>query len=117
MELCDSEKQLGSYLDRPYLQLAITIVVVVLLIFLATKAGFALWFLTKLHLQERLVSYGGDGPDFWTIGNQLDEYKTSQIPGMRQDAQAKKEYLTGPARSPAQAISLFDQTKLAALLA
>jgi len=43
---------------------------------------------------EHLVNNRGE-PDFWTIGSELGAYKRSQSPGMRSDAAAKKEYMTG----------------------
>lgn len=133
MDLSENEQQLGQWLDRPYLQLALTICVILLLTFLAVKSGIGLWFLATFHLSERLVNEAGDGPDFWTIGSQLSAYKDSQVPGMLADAKAnaagkerfligagtpyRREYLSGAKGSPAAALSVVDQVRLAAILA
>lgn len=83
-ELSETEKSLGHWLKRPYVKLAIIIVVLILLMFVAIKAGFDVWLLSKIGM-ERLVSERGE-PDFWQIGNELAAYKASQVAPMRAEA-------------------------------
>jgi len=51
-ELSEAEKAVGELLARPSIQLVIVIVCLVLLIFLAFKAGFSLWIMGKLGMGE-----------------------------------------------------------------
>lgn len=83
-EMSSTEKTIGNFLYRPYVHLAIIIVILIILFFLASKAGFDLWLLNKIGL-ERLVSERGE-PDFWQIGNELAAYKESQVAPMRAEA-------------------------------
>ncbi len=49
------ELSIGVLLESPYVQLGIMIVVLLLLIFLAGKAGFGLWLVSTLSIKkERL---------------------------------------------------------------
>jgi cytochrome oxidase assembly protein ShyY1 len=49
------ESNVGVWLERPYVRLGFMIVVFLMLIFIAGKAGFGLWLVSKLNLkQERL---------------------------------------------------------------
>jgi hypothetical protein len=100
----DYEVDVGLWLDRPYIQLAIGIIVVLMLVFLALKAGFSLWLMSKLGLGERLVNEAGDGPDFWTITSTLDAYQRpagnpqatiKSEPDVAAPAPAKKERFSG----------------------
>ena len=72
--MSDTEISVGLWLDRPAVQLAIGVVVILMLVFLALKAGFSLWLMSKLGLGERLVNEAGE-PDFWTISSTLDAYQ------------------------------------------
>lgn len=72
--LSDTEISLGFWLDRPYVQLAIGLVVVLMLLFLALKAGFSLWLMNKLGFGERLVNQAGE-PDFWSVTKTLENYQ------------------------------------------
>jgi hypothetical protein len=83
-EMSDTEKGVGKFLLRPYVHLAIVVVVLIILLFLASKAGFDIWLLNKIGL-ESLVSERGE-PDFWQIGNELAAYKASQVAPMRAEA-------------------------------
>lgn len=46
----DYETEVGIWLERPYVKLAIIIVFVLMVVFLALKSGFSLWLMTKLNL-------------------------------------------------------------------
>jgi hypothetical protein len=101
-EHSDNEITLGFWLDRPYVQLAIGIIVAVMLIFLALKAGFSLWLMNKLGYGERLVNGRGE-PDFWSIGKTLDAYQRPAGDAQRTVKQevasvapGKKERFTDP---------------------
>lgn len=120
LESVDTEKTVGDFLDRPFIQLAIGIVVVLMLLFLALKAGFSLWVLQKLNLSERLVNESGE-PDFWTISRTLEVYKNAQVPGMKTDAANKKERFGNRREhldiaTPKQAADAVDDARLVALL-
>jgi len=46
------ELSLGVWLERPYVRLGLMIAVLLLLFFLASKAGFGLWILSTLNLKR-----------------------------------------------------------------
>ena len=50
--LSDIEQTVGKYLARPSIQLVIVIVCLVLLAFLALKAGFSLWIMGKIGINK-----------------------------------------------------------------
>ena len=85
--LSDNEIALGLWLDRPFVQLAIGLVVVLMLVFLALKAGFSLWLMSKLGFGERLVNEAGE-PDFWSVTKTLENY---QRPAGNAQATVKQE--------------------------
>jgi hypothetical protein len=98
----DTELVIGSWLDSPYVQLAIGIIVVLMLLFLALKAGFSLWLLNKIGYGERLVNARGE-PDFWSVSKTLDAYqrptgdpKRTVKQEVASVAPGKKEHLTDP---------------------
>ena len=72
--LSDTEISIGMFIDRPFVILSIGIVVVLMLVFLAGKAGFSLWLMNKLHFSEHLVNEQGF-PDFWEINSELNVYQ------------------------------------------
>ena len=108
-KLSDSETALGSWLDRPFVQLAIGIVVVLMLLFLALKAGFSLWLMNKLGLGERLVNERGE-PDFWSVTKTLEAY---QRPTLNAQSTVKREVASV---APGKKESFTDPELLAALL-
>ncbi len=73
-KLSDNENAVKLLLDHPYMQLAIGVVVVLMLVFLALKAGFSLWLMNKLGYGERLVNDRGE-PDFWNVSRTLEAYQ------------------------------------------
>lgn len=85
----DMESTISHQLDRPYTTLVIGIVVFLMLLFLALKAGFSLWLMAKLGFGERLVNGRGE-PDFWSVTKTLDTYQ-------RPDGNAQQQVKEGTA--------------------
>lgn len=52
MDIGDTERQVGSWLERPNIRLGLIIVIIVLLGFVALKEGFSLWLLSKLNFTK-----------------------------------------------------------------
>jgi uncharacterized membrane protein YcfT len=50
------ESTVAEWLDRPSVRLAIMLVVLLMLVFLAGKAGFSLWLLSKMNLSKEHLS-------------------------------------------------------------
>jgi hypothetical protein len=98
-KLSDNELMVGMYLDRPVVQLILGVVIVLMLVFLAGKAGFSLWLMSKLGMGERLVNGAGE-PDFWTIRRELDVY---QRPDKNPQQQVQMDHNVPPA-TPAAAV-------------
>lgn len=111
-KLSDNEIALGFWLDRPYVQLTIGIVVVLMLVFLALKAGFSLWLMSKLGFGERLVNESGE-PDFWSVSKTLETY---QRPAGNAQATVKSEGDGAPAVASGKKERFTDPKVLAALL-
>jgi anionic cell wall polymer biosynthesis LytR-Cps2A-Psr (LCP) family protein len=114
-DMSEREQQIGLVLNRPYVQLALVVVLLLILTILVIKLGVSAWVMTQIGY-ERLVN-GGGNPDFWTIGSELSAYKQSQVAPMQKETHAesrgnaaKKEHIVGN-------MGRIDQARLAALLA
>ena len=46
------ESDVGVWLERPYVRLGLMIAILLMLIFIAGKAGFGLWIVSKLNLKK-----------------------------------------------------------------
>jgi len=110
--LSETEISLGYWLDRPFVQLVIGIIVVLMLVFLALKAGFSLWLMNKLGMGERLVNGRGE-PDFWEIGKTLEAY---QRPMRNTQSTVKSEGASAPAVASGKRELFTDPKVLAVLL-
>jgi hypothetical protein len=61
--MSDTERTVGEVLDRPTIKLAIIIVVILMLAFIAIKDGFSLWVMSKLGQERMTVCPPGKSPN------------------------------------------------------
>jgi hypothetical protein len=90
----DYETVVGHQLDRPYTMLVIGFVVVLMLLFLALKAGFSMWLMSKIGFGERLVNGRGE-PNFWSVTKTLDSYQRPDGNTQSTIKQEPTEHLVG----------------------
>jgi len=103
------------FMGHPYTQAVVVVLVLMILIFLAIKAGLSLWIMSKLNFTERFGAARGS-PDFWEIGSDLAAYRRRNSPGYTPDNQGKVRANTSENFRSSHPMSIAEDSMLSSLM-